>query len=79
MMMSESLKGVLPGEGEDDFIAAAQEQYVHVIADRRIAGQQLPIAGLLRTVLFDEKPEIEFKVALVDALETVKAEELPAE
>lgn len=78
ILMSETLKGQLP-ELESEMAEQMQGQYVHVVADRRIAGQSLPLAGLLRTVLFDASPEIEFKVELSEALATVKAEKLTFE
>ena len=75
ILMSDALRGQLP-ELESEMAEHMQGQYVHVVADRRIGGQQLPLAGLLRTVLFDTSPEIEFKVELAEALATVKANDL---
>lgn len=73
--MSETLRGQLP-ELESDIAEQMHGNYVHVVADRRIGGQQVPLAGLLRTVLFDTQPEIEFKVELSEALATVQANDL---
>lgn len=78
ILMSDALKGQLP-ELESEIADQLHGQYVHVVADRRIGGQQLPLAGLLRTVLFDTHPEIEFKVELSEALATVKANDLSFE
>lgn len=78
--MSDMLKGNvsdLASHDDDDpymeAVTSAETRYVHVIADRRVANKSLPLVGLLRTVLFDEQPEIEFKVDLTEALATVKA------
>ena len=75
ILMSNALKGQVP-ELESEMVEQMQGQYVHVVADRRIGGQQLPLAGLLRTVLFDTSPEIEIKVELIEAIRTVKANDL---
>lgn len=75
ILMSDVLKGQLP-DLESEMAERMHAQYVHVIADRRIGGQQLPLAGLLRSVLFDANPEIEIKVELTEALKTVKANDL---
>jgi hypothetical protein len=75
ILMSDALKGRLP-ELESEMVDQLQGQYVHVIADRHIGTQHLPLTGLLRTVLFDVHPEIEFKVELAEALATVRANEL---
>ncbi len=75
ILMSDVLKGQLP-ELESDAIDELHGQYVHVIADRFMNGAQLPLAGLLRTVLFDQAPEIEMKIELSEALKTVKANDL---
>jgi hypothetical protein len=75
ILMSDALKGQLP-ELESEIVEHMQSQYVHVIADRRIGTQRLPLVGLLQTVLFDAQPEIEFKVELTEALATVKAVDL---
>lgn len=75
ILMSEALRGQLP-ELESEMAEQLRGQYVHVLAARRVGGQQLPLVGLLRTVLFDTHPEIEFKVELSEALATVKANDL---
>lgn len=72
IMMSETLRGRLP-ELESDIADQLHDQYVHVLIDRRIGGKLLPFAGLLTTVLFGANPEIEIKVELIEALETIKA------
>ncbi len=75
ILMSNALKGQVP-ELESEMVEQMQGQYVPVVADRRIGGQQLPLAGLLRTVLFDTSPEIEIKVELIEAIRAVKANDL---
>jgi hypothetical protein len=45
-----------------------------VVADRVVAGKQLPITGILVSVLFDAKPEIEIKVQIDDALSVVEVQ-----
>lgn len=71
-MMSESLKNQV-GDIDPELMGQLHEQYVHVIADRTIDGQHEPLVGLLRSVLFDVEPEIEFKVELTEALKTIKS------
>lgn len=73
--MSDALKGQLP-ELESDEIDHLSDQYVHVIIDRRVAGQKVPLVGLLRSVLFDLEPELDVKVELTEALAVVKARDL---
>jgi len=73
--MSDTLKDHLP-DLESDVVDQLQDQYVHVVADRRIGAKSLPITGLLVSVLFDVQPEIEFKVELSEALITVSANTL---
>ncbi len=75
ILMSDVLKDKVP-ELESDAVDELQNQYVHVVADRRIGGQQIPIAGLLVAVLFGAIPELDFKVELSEALITVKADQL---
>ncbi len=75
ILMSDTLKEHLP-DLESDAIDRLQDQYVHVIADRRMKGSLAPLAGLLVSVLFDVNPEIEIRVELSEALKTVKAEQL---
>ena len=56
---------------EEAVIKQLQKQHVHVIIDRG-AGIQ-PIVGLLYSVLFDARPELEFRVSLDQALGLGKA------
>jgi hypothetical protein len=70
--MSDSLQGNIP-ELEDEDFKQFEEQFVIVVANRTTSGKQLPITGTLQTVLFDEKPEIEIKVQLKDALDVIEA------
>lgn len=74
-MMSDVLKGQIP-ELDDQHVDDIEEKYVHVVAERFVNNQRVPIAGLLQSVLFDVVPEIEIKVALQDALETANADGL---
>lgn len=78
ILMSDALRGQLP-ELESDMVTQLQGQYVHVIADRRVGGQSMPLAGLLRSVLLDVQPEIEIKVEMSEALKTIKATDLSFE
>lgn len=75
ILMSETLKGHLP-ELESDEIDQLSSQYVHVVVDRWVAGTQVPLTGLLRSVLFGLEPELDIKVELPEALAVVKAQNL---
>jgi len=75
ILMSDTLKGTVP-EFESDTVSEMRDKYIHVVADRRISGQQVPLVGLLRTVMFGESPEVEMKVEISDAIATIKAEQL---
>ncbi len=74
ILMSDTLRGqVLDLDNADDVDDLAH-RYVTVVAARRLAGQLNPMTGILRTVLFDIEPEIEFRVELSDAFDLVQAD-----
>lgn len=74
VLMSETLKGQLPGLDGDDPLVQFAGQAVYVIIDRRIGGQPLPLSGVLSSILFGAEPEVEVHVELSEALVTVKAD-----
>ncbi len=78
ILMSDALRGQLP-ELESDEIDQLSSQYVHVVVDRWVGQQQIPLIGLLKSVLFDLEPELEIKVELKEALSVVKARDLRVE
>lgn len=73
VLMSDTLKDQVP-----DVDPAALEElsakYVHVIANRVVGGQLLPITGIMLSTLFDAKPEVELKVLVDDALDVIEAQ-----
>jgi hypothetical protein len=75
IMMSDSLKSQV-GDIDSQMMDQLNDQYVHVIADRTIGGHQEPLIGLLRSILLDVEPEIEFKVELFEAMKTIKSNDL---
>lgn len=78
ILMSETLKGQLPDLGDEVFDNLANGG-IYVVMDRRVAKQQQPLAGVLRSVLFDVVPEVEMRVELAEALAVVQAQDLVIE
>lgn len=78
VLMSDMLKGQVPDLDSEVFDNLAGGG-IYVVIDRRVAGQQLPLSGVLRSVLFDEVPELEMRVELAEALAVVQANELSFE
>lgn len=75
VLMSDTLKGVLP-DLDGDNLSQLVGEGIYVVADRRVGGQQLPLAGVLRSVLFDVNPEVEMRIELAEALAVVQAQDL---
>lgn len=74
VLMSDVLKGQVPElEGEAEGLEAL---YVHVIVALRVGNKQTALAGILRSVLFGEDPELEFRVQLEEALAFVEANDM---
>ena len=76
VLMSEILKGNVPeleGDGEEAPVDL-NVGHVVVIATKRTAGstQLSAIVGILRGVLFDVDPEIEFRVQLTEAMDIIE-------
>lgn len=76
VLMSDVLKGNVPEIEDAQSLEKASMQAVFVIADRQFNGKSNPMSGILRTILFDKEPEIEFVTQLDDALMTVSTEGL---
>lgn len=76
VLMSDVLKGQVPElEGEapaDPF----RGKHVVVVAEKIVAGKREGMVGILRGILFDKDPEIDFRVDLVEALNIVEANQL---
>ncbi len=75
VLMSEQLRGQVP-ELEDDQMEELSNKFVYVIAARKFAEKPAPMSGILKTVLLDKEPEIEFVVELSDALFSIKTDGL---
>lgn len=75
ILMSDALQGQLADLTDEAYDSLAGAG-VYVIVDRRVGGQQLPLAGVLRSVLFDVTPELEMRVQLEEALAVVQATDL---
>ena len=78
VLMSEVLRGRVDPEIEDEATQmgadALEKSVVSVIANVQIGtGKSTPIVGILRSVLFEAEPELEFRVTLDDALSLVSA------
>jgi|SRR5579885_790021 len=81
VLMSDVLKGRVPEELEDEAVAGAidalEKSVVNVIAKIQIGeGKATAVCGILRSVLFETEPELEFRVTLDDALAIVEAQSL---
>lgn len=81
VLMSDILRGKVPEELEDEAMAGAvdalERSVVSVIANVQIGtGKSTAVTGILQSVLFENEPELEFKLVLDDALAIVEAQEL---
>lgn len=75
VLMSEQLKGQVP-EFDDERLDEIAGSFVHVIADRRFKGEPDPLVGMLKTILFNVEPELEFTVELAEAIRSVSTDGL---
>ncbi len=75
VLMSEQLRGQVP-ELEDDQLEMLSNKFVYVVAARRFAEKSAPMSGILKTILLDKEPEIEFVVELGEALISIKTDGL---
>jgi len=69
----------LPEELENEAQAAdiLEKSVVSVIANVQVGkGKSTAVCGILRTVLFEAEPELEFRVTLDDALSVVEAQNI---
>ena len=81
VLMSDVLKGRVPEDLEDEAVAGAvdvlEKEVVSVIANVQVGtGKATAVCGILRSVLFESEPELEFRVTLDDALSIVEAQQL---
>lgn len=65
--MSNELRNLLP-EISDESIEQLQSQYVHIVIDCRISSERKPLHGILQSFLLDDKPELEIKIPIIEAL-----------
>ena len=73
VLMSDALKDQLDHDDEE----AIDDMFVSVIADRRIGDRNAPMAGTLRSVLFESvNPEIDIRLQIDDAFDTINAQTL---
>ncbi len=73
--MSDQLRGQVPGL-DDEQLDELTSDFVQVFGDRYFGEERSPMTGVLKTVLFDKEPEIEFTTALEQALASVSKEGL---
>ena len=75
VLMSDVLRGQVPElEGEDP--PGLEALYVHAIVALQVGSKRTALAGILRGVLFGERPELEARVQLEEALDFVRADGL---
>lgn len=74
ILMSDTLKDQV-ADVDPAALEELSAKYVHVVAHRVVAGQQLPITGIMLSTLFDAKPEVELKVLVDDALDVIEAQD----
>ena len=75
VLMSDVLKGQV-SELDDVTVEQLKSEHVIVIGDMCIGPKRTAIMGILRGVLFDVDPEIEFRINLEEALGIIQASEL---
>lgn len=76
VLMSDSLKGLLPDELDDEAAEKMERLTVTVVAAVQIGEKKTVIPGILRSVLFEVEPELEFRVQLHEAISFVSANQL---
>jgi hypothetical protein len=76
VLMSEALRGQVPVELEDEAVETLGSQAVTVVAAVQIGDTKTAIVGLLRSVLFEAEPELEFRVTLDEAFNMIEAQQL---
>ena len=81
VLMSDILRGRVPEELEDEAMAGAVEalekSVISVVANVQVgSGKATAVTGILQSVLFENEPELEFKLVLDDALAIVEAQQL---
>jgi|SRR5579863_509824 len=81
VLMSDVLRGQVPEEIEDEAVNGAvdalEKSVISVVANVQVGkGKATAVCGILRSVLFEKEPELEFRVTLDDALAVVSAEGL---
>jgi hypothetical protein len=74
ILASKELVGQIPDAQIDDELERLASGMIMVVADRIVDGKQLPITGVLSSVLFDNKPEIEIKMNTDDAFDVIEAQ-----
>lgn len=72
ILMSEALRGQVSEEIENE-ASAIEQNIVTTIVQVQIAAKKTAIVGILRSVLVENEPELEFKVQLDEALALVEA------
>jgi len=78
VLMSDVLKGNVPELDGDAPVDQYQGKHVIVIAEKMTGGGNKVegLVGILRGILFDVDPEIEFRIDLKEALDIVEAQQL---
>lgn len=70
VMVSSQLKDQLPDAVlNEEILASLDSSFVHIVIDKSIGSERIPLVGAFRSVLVDEKPELELKVELQQAFE----------
>jgi hypothetical protein len=76
VLMSEALRGQVAEELENEAAVSLEHHAVTVVASIQLGDTKTAVVGLLRSVLFEAEPELEFRVQLDDALDVVAAQSL---
>lgn len=72
ILMSDSLRESM---GNDDIFKeeSQKDSFIIVALDRTVAGQSSSVVGVLSSILLDRHIEIEMRISIEDALQTVKS------
>jgi hypothetical protein len=77
VLMSDVLKGQVPELEGEAGLDPVSGKHVIVVAEKVTNGSKKEgLVGILRSVLFDVEPEIEFRIDLTEALNIVEAQRL---
>lgn len=75
ILMSEMLRDQVP-ELDGEQLEEITAKHVTIIAERLVAGKSDPLIGVLRGIVTGDKPELEFRCEVSEALKVLQTKDL---